>query len=865
MLSKNIPVDVAPYSQMTILAPPYVAALSVPLPASPSSTPSSSSFPVPVTLPYVIVSASHKGKMSSSMSSSVGTSSGSKARPGPRVLFSYLYHEGGKAVPFEGKLREPLSFKFQDGKQQSQGEDGGRKGSTKLTSLFAPLSSAGPSSPQKGGTSPKAGALDRDKSGAQKSVYVTCLKFSTDRETETPLIEENYNDRGVVLGVALSFHPGSKPTPSSSYTMQPHTLVLMGLTTGAVVVHNLSQSQTLHLLQNGRLAIYDVRLALKHSLAKVVASSSGFASWSPCRVGVVVEGGEEGGVVRIWSFERIVVDIVDKGKGGGGGGGTGTSASREILLAASRDSVNSQGSLGSSPSNGGTLGSQGTLNGSTGIRSPPGSNANTLNSNSLTAMNSATKSTVSSKSSYGTSYKTQSTTTVNTGTAGGTISLLRSLVVGRKVRAIRWRPLVEPNIKALKVAEPSPCNLEFVLLVSTRSTTALREEGGGECMVWNVSRRHMPVSILPGGGEWNWLSAYSSSVRAFKGSSTRRTVVDYQRIGDLGTVVGLNNEGVVSVKNVGKGSKMTRQIPSSIIGFSGLGSVVSVMQRPPNGEGGDEGILMGGGKGGGWNMEDVDVEVQVTPTDGDNSKKLIKLYELGGKESCETNARVCGEMGDEHMGKCWMVVARVMEEGWDDEFVEDTLVDILSEIGDLGDVVGVVTMCEVVGIWGRKGVVKKLSILRVREWYLSYLSLLRTLCLNTLAASIIKFSPDPVISSLSRASTDVNNSCPSCLKPVLLDQVSASSSSGRVLRSCSSCKKKVALCALCHDPVRLLCQYCAGCGHSMHLECAMEWWREGNKVCPTGCGHECRKRGGECVWSFPREVQGDYCRKITSC
>jgi hypothetical protein len=51
----------------------------------------------------------------------------------------------------------------------------------------------------------------------------------------------------------------------------------------------------------------------------------------------------------------------------------------------------------------------------------------------------------------------------------------------------------------------------------------------------------------------------------------------------------------------------------------------------------------------------------------------------------------------------------------------------------------------------------------------------------------------------------------------------------------------------------------------MHLECAMEWWREGNKVCPTGCGHECRKRGGECVWSFPREVQGDYCRKITSC
>ncbi|GMH59522.1 hypothetical protein TrRE_jg5245, partial [Triparma retinervis] len=204
-------------------------------------------------------------------------------------------------------MREPLSFKLgEGGRQQSQTEEGGRKGSTKLTSLFAPLSAA----PQKGGSSSPKGstARDRDETVAHKSVYVTCLKFSTDRETETPLVEEISNDRGVILGVALSFHPGSKPTPSSSYTMSPHSLVLLGLSTGTVVVHNLAQSQTLqsyhpplpspcrslsfspthpslflNLLQNGRLAIYDVRLAMKHSLAKVVASSSGSASWSPCR------------------------------------------------------------------------------------------------------------------------------------------------------------------------------------------------------------------------------------------------------------------------------------------------------------------------------------------------------------------------------------------------------------------------------------------------------------------------------------------------------------------------------------------------------------------------------------------------------
>jgi len=34
-------------------------------------------------------------------------------------------------------------------------------------------------------------------------VYVTCVRFSTDHQTSTPLVEENYNSSGAVLGVGL--------------------------------------------------------------------------------------------------------------------------------------------------------------------------------------------------------------------------------------------------------------------------------------------------------------------------------------------------------------------------------------------------------------------------------------------------------------------------------------------------------------------------------------------------------------------------------------------------------------------------------------------------------------------------------------
>ena len=145
-----------------------------------------------------------------------------------------------------------------------------------------------------------------------------------------------------------------------------------------------------------------------------------------------------------------------------------------------------------------------------------------------------------------------------------------------------------------------------------------------------------------------------------------------------------------------------------------------------------------------------------------------------------------------------------------------------------------------------------------REWYLSYLSILQSLCLFVPATELIKRCPDTSVSSLSLTSTDISLSCPTCLKPVsatALSKAPASRGSSVALRACSSCKKRISICGFCHTPVRSLGTFCIGCGNFFHLLCAKAWFiDEGMKFCPTGCGHECNKEQVLRGASFPREI-----------
>ncbi len=100
----------------------------------------------------------------------------------------------------------------------------------------------------------------------------------------------------------------------------------------------------------------------------------------------------------------------------------------------------------------------------------------------------------------------------------------------------------------------------------------------------------------------------------------------------------------------------------------------------------------------------------------------------------------------------------------------------------------------------------------------------------------------------------IHASCPRCGKPIEPD---ANTSSGSARQVCKSCRRRVAVCFICHEPVTGMFVWCPGCGHGGHLEHALQWFGGLNgkavrSVCPTGCGHKCNLV--EMSTSFPRTI-----------
>ena len=141
-----------------------------------------------------------------------------------------------------------------------------------------------------------------------------------------------------------------------------------------------------------------------------------------------------------------------------------------------------------------------------------------------------------------------------------------------------------------------------------------------------------------------------------------------------------------------------------------------------------------------------------------------------------------------------------------------------------------------------KSRIPSLNISLVREWYLTYIDLLQQMCLFTQAASLIRNCNDPVINALNQQSTTINESCPKCGKPLLggttVQDDAGTSPQLSSQRLCRNCRDRIGLCFLCHEPVKGIFVWCAGCGHGGHMAHALEWFGE-NEVCPTGCGHKC--------------------------
>ena len=124
-------------------------------------------------------------------------------------------------------------------------------------------------------------------------------------------------------------------------------------------------------------------------------------------------------------------------------------------------------------------------------------------------------------------------------------------------------------------------------------------------------------------------------------------------------------------------------------------------------------------------------------------------------------------------------------------------------------------------------VLHAINDMRKREAYLAYVNLLTQLQLFADANTLVSESSDPYLSALSRQGVSMHQACSACGKEVETGAV------------CVKCVRNVALCSLCHEPIRGLHNWCPVCSHGAHLRCA-ELWFATNSDCAAGCGHNCR-------------------------
>lgn len=125
-----------------------------------------------------------------------------------------------------------------------------------------------------------------------------------------------------------------------------------------------------------------------------------------------------------------------------------------------------------------------------------------------------------------------------------------------------------------------------------------------------------------------------------------------------------------------------------------------------------------------------------------------------------------------------------------------TLKTLLLERADAGDVQTCVVICEVMEVIGKTSqtsvdvLIPGLDLMLVRQWYFAYIEILQQMCLFPQATLLISNCKDPEIAKLNQTSTTVHNSCPICSKPI------------QAGKRCKTCRRKVGLCFLCHQPTK---------------------------------------------------------------
>lgn len=240
----------------------------------------------------------------------------------------------------------------------------------------------------------------------------------------------------------------------------------------------------------------------------------------------------------------------------------------------------------------------------------------------------------------------------------------------------------------------------------------------------------------------------------------------------------------------------------------------------------DQGVLDGESRPVGTTAGAVTVAPEVV-----HLSRFASQYILYPNEQLTTRASICrhnGSVADRllcgNLAHMWNMVASMLESSHDTlpdpetahanavQFVVlPTVKNLLVEKGEQGDVQTCVALCEVLEIVNADQTVRVpgLELGLVREWYLSYIDLLRDMCLFSHATFLIRSCRDPFVSSLNQQSTTIHESCPRCGKPMPPGNPTDGGSSRR---TCKSCRRRVGLCFLCHEPVKGMYVWCPGCG-----------------------------------------------------
>jgi WD repeat-containing protein 24 len=221
-------------------------------------------------------------------------------------------------------------------------------------------------------------------------------------------------------------------------------------------------------------------------------------------------------------------------------------------------------------------------------------------------------------------------------------------------------------------------------------------------------------------------------------------------------------------------------------------------------------------------------------------------------ELCMHNSQVAQSLNSPALAQMWKMVASLLKFSKINSLrdvssppknvmqysILPTIESLLEERANAGDVQTCVALCEVLEVLTSDQVIRlpSLEITIIREWYLTYIDLLRDMCLFSQATQLIRNCRDPNINVLNQQSTtyvfwilgsqicylylcfltllsfSFYESCPQCGKAILTGEGAGPSQDSAFRRQCKNCRARLGMCFLCHELVKGLFVWCPGCG-----------------------------------------------------